>query len=337
MSRIGKKQGYLAMLDILKASKRNHRIKNDNKWWIDHLFHFTSIRNAKQILDDGVLYSRAHAIANGITFADSASQRMIRRTSQYSSFARLYFRPRTPTTYHMEGFKPRNESRPFSDAHCPVPVYLLFDIGEIVCCDGSLFSDGHVASPDSGIFSSSKDFTELPFVTIYNDAYRFNKVYKRIRQAEVLVPTSLSLSHLRYIYCRSEAECDTLRSLCSEDVWKQWASSIRIDNSRKLFYGDRLFVDRVKLDQDQIAVEFNLPCNSEDYGPFKVGINIFVDTTTPSDSYEKHYPDIVSEFGNKRLIFSFKQDRPRFYVAMIRLNDELSYLGSYPRCDEILN
>ncbi|MDE2637523.1 MAG: DarT ssDNA thymidine ADP-ribosyltransferase family protein [Chloroflexota bacterium] len=336
MSEIGKKQGCSAMLDILKAAKQNHRIKSDNKWWIDFLFHFTSIRNVKQILEDSVLYSRTHALANGITFEDSASQRMVHRTNRYSSFARLYFRPRTPTTYHMEGFKPCNDSRPFSDAHCPVPVYLLFDIGEIVCCDGSLFSDGHVASPNTGIYSSSKEFTELPFVTIYNDAFPSNKDYKRIRQAEVLVPTSLSLSHLRYIYCRSEAEYDTLRNLCSEDVWNQWKSSVRIDDSQHLFNGERLFVKGVKLDQDQIAVKFNLPCNAEDNGAFRVRIVIYVDSKAPTDSYENSYPDIASEFGNKRLIFTFKQAKPH-YIAIIILNDALAYLGIYSRYDDIFN
>ena len=325
------------MLDILKASKRNHRIKSDNKWWIDYLFHFTSIRNAKQILEDGVLYSRAHALANGITFDDSASQHMVRRTNEYSSFARLYFRPRTPTTYHMEGFKPHNDSRPFSDAHCPVPVYLLFDIREIVCCDGSLFSDGHIASPNTGIFSSSQDFTELPFVTIYNDAFPFNDTYKRIRQAEVLVPRSLSLSHLRYIYCRSQAECDTLRNLCSEAVWNQWKSSIRIDDSRMLFNGDWLFVENVKLDQDEIAISFNLPRYSNDSGPFKVRVDIAVELPKSSYFFEESYKDISSEFGNKRLIVTFKQAKALCYKATIKLNDALAYLGDYSCNDALSN
>ena len=73
--------------------------------WPAYLFHVADIENAIRILGDGILLSRQLALAR--MARDTAHREIIDRTDDFTtSCARLYFRPRTPTSYRNEGFRP---------------------------------------------------------------------------------------------------------------------------------------------------------------------------------------------------------------------------------------
>ena len=95
-------------------------------WWPRYLFHCTDVRNVVNVLKRGELLSRPQVDISGSLLVDIADPGIIDRTDPKSKeFVRLYFRPGTPTQFLNEGFQSKQQ---FQDqAHCPVPVYLLFD------------------------------------------------------------------------------------------------------------------------------------------------------------------------------------------------------------------
>ncbi|WP_461243411.1 DarT ssDNA thymidine ADP-ribosyltransferase family protein [Secundilactobacillus muriivasis] len=111
-------------------------------YWPRFAFHFTDINNAVSILKHRCLVSRNRAIAQGWMSNDNASQSVISTTSSVvENQVRLYFRPRTPTQFHNEGFKTklaRNDGR--VSANCPIPVFFLFDLSQVLALSNSKFS-----------------------------------------------------------------------------------------------------------------------------------------------------------------------------------------------------
>ena len=106
MSQDHKKPDSQGFLDFLDELKQEPWLGEQRRPWPDFLFHFTAIENVVSILKHGLL-SRAEARRQGIDFASSASSKIIGQTdATLTDYVRLYFRPRTPTTYRMEGFKP---------------------------------------------------------------------------------------------------------------------------------------------------------------------------------------------------------------------------------------
>jgi hypothetical protein len=115
-----------------------------SSWLPKYLYHFADVQNAAQILQSGELLSRNEAVRRSVMKNDNASSQVISVTAlRHMDHARLYFRPRTPTQYHNEGIRPL-AARGLG-AHCPVPIFLVFDLVETLCLDGMMFSNGNLA------------------------------------------------------------------------------------------------------------------------------------------------------------------------------------------------
>ncbi len=334
MSQDHKKSDSQKILAFLDELKRQPWLGN-RKWWPDYLFHFTDIKNAVSILDSGFLFSRAEVKRRQIYREDSASLQIIRQTSAaLTDNVRLYFRPHTPTTYHMEGFKPLNQL--FQDAHCPVPVYFLFDMREVITLNNTRFSNGNLARRARNIFTSADDFTQLPFSDIYSDGPPYwlesperQDEIKNRRQSEVIYPKRISLDYLKYIGCRSQAECDTLRNLLPPAVWKQWQSKIAISKGQRLFNKEWLYIEDVTLTKKNINIKFNLPKKHEYFGPFKIGFDIKDLRTNNSYPFTKKYSDIVSKFRDKSLNLNLSDIDMSAYDVKVSIDGKLAYSGKY--------
>ena len=124
--------------------------------------------------------SRAGVMTAYEGFTDSASPDVIDQTEEkWKHFVRFYFRPRTPTLYRNEGFRPVKR-RVLGGAHCPMPVYLFFDFEELICREDAAFSYGSLARPDTLVYDTGDAFEKLPFDLVYHDS-RFEKdVLERI-------------------------------------------------------------------------------------------------------------------------------------------------------------
>ena len=241
-------------------------------WWPDCLFHFTDIRNAASILRAGAVYSRNEAERRGLMATDSASGQIIGNTSdEWKDQVRLYFRPKTPTQYRNEGFVPAHMR--YYGAHCPVPVYFIFDANAVLSRADSRFSDGNLASSGSKTFSTAAELSGLPFGEIYhNDPIPLDEPAKGSiifhRQAEVIVPDWLSLDALRGVVCRSRGEYETLMHILPPQALARWGHiPIRVADRMDLFNKQWPFVESVDLDSRRVVFNFNLPVNRPG-GPF---------------------------------------------------------------------
>lgn len=208
------------------------------KWWPCFLFHYTSIENAVNILERGCLYSRKYMEDSEGNFHDGASPEIINQTSQkWKEYVRLYFRPRTPTMYSNEGFRPNADWE--YGAHCPVPICFLFDSKQVLTQHGVSFSDGSLASTKANIFSTAIDYSNLPFEKIYHDSYFSQEDKPNIlfhRQAEIIVKNELNLEALKKVFCRSEAEYRTLQFLINSSEAEKYKNTIGSSQKGNLFF-----------------------------------------------------------------------------------------------------
>ena len=297
------------------------------RWWPRFLYHFTDVRNAVSILERGALFSRIESLRQGVMATDNASQQVLSQTSdQLKNYVRLYFRPRTPTQYRNEGFRPI--SHYWQRAHCPMPIHFLFDSMTILIHPDGRFSDGNLASPGSQILSATEELNQMPFRDIYHDKLppddevRRQQIVTR-RQAEVIVPNRLDLTALRFIICRSQAERESLLHLLTSECRARWQSKIRIDPQRHLFLKQWLYVESVELSSLSIVFHFNLASNPEHNGPFRAVVSITDMRSGKRFTWESE------QFTSKSKLLLDGFPPLDDYSVEFSLDDQIAYAGRY--------
>jgi hypothetical protein len=299
-------------------------------WWPDFLFHFADLRNVVSILQAGALLSRSEIMAQQAHFTDAASHEVLGWTDdEWKQYARFYFRPRTPMLYRNEGFRPRE--RQWQGAHCPVPVYLLFDLEAILCRADSRFSNGNLANTASefvevDIFDTAADFEKLPFELIYHDSRVPPEERRKIishRHAEVIVPKAVDLDYLRLIWCRSQAEYETLRFLLPDTLWQRWRDKITARTDYNLFNREWVHVEQATLTSTRMIFRFN-PCRKpEDAGWFNLRGEVKDSATGRTHQWETRDVQI-----NQRLEVELPY-RSREYTVHLYVDDHLAYASRY--------
>jgi hypothetical protein len=275
----------LSEQDWLKRSARS--------WWTKYLFHFTDITNAVKILECGELKCRKILEDSEKIETNSASPVIIQRTGEeVKNYVRLYFRPQTPTQFHNEGVKPPNC---FTDlkAHCPIPVFLLFNSLETLTLSETKFSNGNLATDYAQIGDDVNFIRQLPMKKIYHVGTIRSSEREIMfhRNAEVIVPKNLNLNGLRHIVCRSQAEKETLLYLLpNSDIWDKWSDKIILIRN-PLFFKRWTFLKEVNLFDDYIYAKFSP--DSETPGPFQFkacvsGVHSDIERNLINDSFIAH-------------------------------------------------
>ena len=296
------------------------------EWWPRYLFHCTDVRNVVNILKSGELLSRIRAQGSGSLRKDIAAPEIIAFTDPaWQDYVRLYFRPRTPTQYRNEGFRPIRERQ--LGSHCPVPVYILFDAFSVLSRRDSLFTDGNLAS--STIPKSKIDeLTGMPFEQIYHDSWLEDHEKQRIvyhRNAEVLIPQRLALNSVQRVICRSQAEYQTLLHRLPSKTREQWVQKIGVLPSLALFYAKWNFVEQVEMTAEQITFKFN--STSDAAGPFKAKCDIFQEIGKDVRRYR--WNNNAFQAG-KTLNLSLRQlEAMHRYRVSLFLDDDLAFSGKY--------
>lgn len=295
--------------------------------WPQFIYHSTEVHGAVSILECGYVYSRNKAKELGLLKYDIASESVLSSTrNEIKDYARFYFRPRTPTQYLNEGIRPKISVE--SDAHCPIPVYFLFDSVEVLAMEPTKFSDGNLASPFTDLLSSVDEFKRLPFSSIYHVGSFPRSDRDRIircRNAEIVVPEQLSTNFLRSIYCRSYAEKDTLLSLMSQKAFDIWGDHIIVDSLGQLFIKKWTFIDNVRTSDSKISLSFSPDTKTP--GPFEPYIELYDLENNLLDSY--NYKKINC---NKVYNFPFKSSYSE-YIIKVFLDGSLSYQGRHMHYD----
>ena len=306
----------------LGSLKQQLWLEHRQRWWPDFLFHCTDVRNVENILLSGEMLSRTQALASRQLRVDIASQEIIDQTDEtWQDYVRLYFRPRTPTQYRNEGFRPVGHQ--YHQAHCPVPVYLLINALDVLSMVGVLFTDGNVAARSQPT-NDIEIFKSIPFERIYHDRWfdhseRDEIVYHR--NAEVLVPERLNASAIRFICCRSQAEYETLRNLLQSETLSRWVNKIGVPSRADLFFRRSCFVEQVEMTRASVLFRFNV---GEPPGPFKAHAEL-IETLTGHRSTWSNDQFSVRPGFRLRLNFQHPQD----YTIRFWLDDQLAYSGRY--------
>jgi len=171
--------------------------RTERRWWPQFLFHYTDIRNAVQILREGYLYSRKHLKNENKPVISSGSPPVLAVTKiAIKDSVRLYLRPKTPTQYYSEGIRSQTTlaQSKFPQAHCPVPVFFLFDSAKILAHSDCRFSDGNLASRNAHIFATASELEQLPWRKIYHTALHLLPL--RSRKGNFVISASAGLESL---------------------------------------------------------------------------------------------------------------------------------------------
>ena len=242
---------------------------------------------------------------------------------QWKEYVRLYFRPRTPTHYRNEGFRPAGQRE--LDSHCPVPVYFILDAATVLSLADSLFSDGNLGSTYANVDGYVSFLRQIPFNMVYHDS-RFDppecSQVVHHRNVEVLVPQRLGLESLRFVGCRSPAEYETLLHLLSPGTRSLWVDKIGVRPDLRLFNREWTFVERAEMSDERLTLRFN---DSKTPGPF----NARVELTDPATGQRYHWRN--SEYRcNDVLALRLHQLRNPFdYIVRLFLDEQLAYANRY--------
>lgn len=248
--------------DIIRKA---NAVNTNNKWWCDFLYHFSDVHNIVGILADGVIYGRRLVINKSKMKSDNASRAVINVTSEETKeYARLYFRPKTPTQYHNEGYKPLAVRNKEINANCPVPVFLCLDMEEVLEQPEVFFVEKGMAGAGHALLQGIEEFEKLDFRKIYHSSYYDKSVeadIKEYRQSEVVKKGGISVEpYLKCILCRSVAEKDTLLYLLKKnsiDLYNRYKGIIMYRPKLDCFYKNGIFIEDVSWNRERILIALN--------------------------------------------------------------------------------
>ena len=248
--------------DVLKRQKKF--LANEISWWTDYLYHFTDVHNVVSILYNGWIYSRSQAIANHTMVNDNASRAVIEATrNENKGYARLYFRPLTPTQFHNEGYKPVEVRKTDINANCPIPVFLCLGVNETLQLPGTKFAERGISGLHNDIKEGLEEFQKLEFSKIYHDGWFLPEDREIIeyRQSEVIREGGFPIwLLLKWIICRTQAERETLLFLlrqCSIRLYNTYKDRILYEPRLRCFYNNGIFVKSVNIVNNDLLVSFN--------------------------------------------------------------------------------
>ena len=317
----------------LEATKRAPWMDQARLWWPNYLFHCTDILNVVNVLKGGELLSRVQAEETKSLAVDIAGPEIIAQTdSRWQDYVRLYFRPRTPTQYRNEGFRPKGQRE--YGAHCPVPVYLLFDASSVLSEAESLFTHGNLASSHTIPTGSMGSFQQIPFDLVYHDTWfgpaeRASIVHHR--NAEVLVAKRLGLEAVQMIRCRSQAEYETLLHLLPPGTLARWVSKIGVQPSLRLFHNRWTFVERVEMSPRELIFRFNKGTKTP--GPFDARVEITELPTTSPKRYSWHDEQFQTGPDGVLNIALHRLQNPQDYTMRLFLDQQLAFASRYQEED----
>jgi len=274
------------------------------QWWTFFAFAYGDVQQVAEVLRQDALPA-------------SAVQGSRSRLDQY---VRLSFRPRTPSSFNREGHRPRAGG--FPPDYVPMPVYLGFELEDVLLREGVKFSDGDVAKVGK-TYSTAQTFRELPFSRIYHDTWFSADEREEIlrhRDAQLLVPAPLGLEALQMIALRSPAEYEALRYSLPAEVWRRWRDKALVRPDLALFPQRRPYVQRVACTPQALHLSFHVPM-AEDVPRLSLSLLI-----NPS-----HGQAISQHWESWTPVAHWRYELPAplaAYSLEVRLEGELAYRGA---------
>lgn len=305
--------------------------RTERRVWPQYAFHYTDLRNAVRILETKSLLSRQQLEIAGALPVSSGSSEVLSGTETWiKDCVRFYFRPKTPTQYHAEGVKSQAflASSKFPDAHCPAPVFFLFDLADVLCRQETKFSDRGLGSHAHRILSTADDLRRLDWPKIYHngpiDPSQDVREVTACRNAEIIAPHSLALDSLKFIYCRSEPELETLLHLLPSSTVQQYRRRILSSTRSDLFNRHHTFLESVRLSAQSVVLSFSPETKSP--GPFALVVEFFALKGIPI--IRQKAPAFYVRNATETYRWEIKPPAPE-YMVKVYLDEALIYANRY--------
>jgi hypothetical protein len=217
-------------------------------------YHFTHMDNALKIICSMKLQCRNFADGN---FSNSAGVN-VDRTNKAHRFARFYFTPKSPTQFYneclgkdMEDRKYYERARRLGLPKCPMPVFFVFDIEELLMTipEKCYYSIGNMQKDASRWYRIIDDPSRIKAREIYIDSFdTFDE-----RQQEFLVDGELDFSKLKnvQICCYDDYQADVLRKELEGTRWGKVVSVNRClyeYQNKELYFNDNADSIRIYTD-----------------------------------------------------------------------------------------
>ena len=286
------------------------KFSNYKKKWPKNLFRHEPIQNVIAILKSGVLMSRNDASACGALDNDIAPADIIQNSDKAHANVRLYFRPRTPTQFHIEGI--RKPADYYMGRHAGFLVMLVFNSEDILTMESTRFSCGNMQSPHSQVLDGDLGFGTLDFAGIYHDEAYPTDDEKRKRCAEVLAESPLNLEHtLKFIVVRTDADVATLKFLFVREGLVHLVPKIRKSHSTGVFFQRYTAVEFVDVAPGRIRFKLK---GTYSTGDIKTELIIFDDSNNLSytlysgdlSPYKNYYTEHQVPAGTYRIVFKLE-------------------------------
>jgi len=290
--------------------------------WPSRIFRHDPLENIVQILESGELLSRNDS--DEIRTRDIAARDVINSTIEPHQFVRLYFRPRTPTQYHVEGIRKTAECYQ-TDTSCLIGL-MIFQSRNLLSRQDVRFSDMNMQSSAVSVGNSENFFEEnIDFSSVYHHGWQGSSDdVRRMRCAEVLLQSPLSIHEcLQYIYCRTNAERDTLLYLLAQRTADYWRDKILVSDDMKLFEREYCFVDDVHITQKGVVANLSPRKDNKN-----ISIDISISNTERSQIvYTFESGDFCPrpESGKRGWIFKFDVTPNSNYHVKINMENCTAY------------
>lgn len=226
------------------------------KHWPSHLFHHAPIENAVAILQDGCLRSRADE--HNCHPVDVAAPGVIDTRAHAHGRVRLYFRPKTPTQYSIEGIRKEGECRYGESTHTPLIVMFCLDARRVLALPDIEFSDRNMQVYGATVGNDEAAFSQIPFAKVFHEgSIGDDRSIIEHRCAEVMPSSPLELADvLQAIFFRSSAERDTLLHLLGNAA-VDWEPICHVSDALKVFQKEYSFVDYLELSTEGLVFRLN--------------------------------------------------------------------------------
>lgn len=250
-------------------------VTSDASPWAGFVYHFSHIENAVQIIKQQRIQSR-----NKATILGDAAGSVVHRRDDAHSFARFYFRPKTPTQFYNEflgvasgeGYHDKygyfvswyDKARFLGHPKCPVPIFFKVALQEILFKypEHCYISSGNMQTTATdfgkiGDMLGKFNTTDLFFTPAkYSTAEDYHR-YRSYAQQEFLFRDELSFTNIESleILCASEEDRRLLISLIGAAA-DAFTAKIKVDPSLYNRLNPRVDVHQ---NTDSISIYPNLP------------------------------------------------------------------------------
>jgi len=267
--------------EISKSSSLNFidKIEQQYSQWKGHIYHFSHIDNAVEIIKKRKIQSR-----NKATIKGDAAGNVVHLRNDAHDYARFYFRPHTPTQFYNEflgknttdGYDSKNygwvswyeKARGLGFPKCPIPIFFKFSLQEVLfkdekqCC----ISNGNMQTGSTQFGSIEKMTNKFGFEDLYYtpQQYATKEDYNRYRnyaQQEFLVKDKLSFDDLSdfEIVCPSETDRTLLINLLGQEH-KDIFSKIVVDRG---YYNNEN--PRARIEEEDSELHISTSYNGDGY------------------------------------------------------------------------